>query len=119
MIMGVHISWNAYAINVQWYTQRIVGVIEYVVETNPPIVQGNSEMALAGLNDHRHQVHGSKSCMPRPQTLCLNQIDMFGLLPARVSLQTIEGNWYRREFGNMWLMDETIRDDAVERADLC
>ena len=94
-------------------------MLEYVVETNPPIVQSNSEIVLSGFDDHMHQVHGSKMHVPSPQTLHSNWMDMIGLLPTRVSLQTTERDWYRREFGNLWRMDETIRDDAVERVDLC
>ena len=43
----------------------------------------------------------------------------FGLLPARANLQTNEGDWHRREFGNMWRMNTQVRDKAVEKASLC
>ena len=99
--------WNAYAINVLWYIQRVAGLLEYGVETNPSIV------------DHMYQSYGSTMCVPTPQTCCSNWMDMFGLLPVRVNLQPTEGSCYRREFGNMWLVDEKIRDDVAERADLC
>ena len=42
----------------------------------------------------------------------------FGLLPERVNLQTSEGDWYMREFGNEWWMNAEVRDKATERAGL-
>jgi hypothetical protein len=38
MIEGVEVTRNGYAINVQWYTQKSLGVPEYVLRANPPCV---------------------------------------------------------------------------------
>ena len=54
------VGWNGYAINVQWYTQKVVGVIELVIDDNPPIVQSNSDLVLVGFDEYMHQVHGSR-----------------------------------------------------------
>ena len=87
IITGVHITQNTHVINVQWYTQRVVGVLK-----NLPIVQSNSEMGLGGFGDHMHQAHCSKQFVPRPRTLRSNQMYVFGLLPVRVSLKRTEGD---------------------------
>ena len=43
--------------------------IQSIVETNPPIVQSNSEVVLSGFSDHMYQVQSSTSCVSRPRTL--------------------------------------------------
>ena len=40
----------------------------------------------------------------------------YGLLPTTVNLQTTEGDWYRKEFGNVWRMNEHVRDEAIDKA---
>ena len=112
-------SQNGYAVNTQWYTQNVVGVLDYVIDTNMPVVQSNCEFVLAGFHDLMHQVHGSRTCVPTRRTVRSNYMDELGLLPPRVNLQTTEGDWYRREFGNMWRMNEKVRDQALDRAGLC
>ena len=65
MIEGVEIGRHEYAINVQWYTQKVVGVLEYVLDTTKPVVQSNCGLVLAGFDDHMHQVYGSSIRVPR------------------------------------------------------
>ena len=43
----------------------------------------------------------------------------FGLLPERVNLQTSEGGWYRREFGNVWWVNAEVRYKSSKIAGLC
>ena len=117
-IEGAAVGQNGYAINVQWYTQKVVGVLEFVIYENPPIVQSNNDLVLVGFDESMHQVHGSRTRVPRRRTVRSNCMDDFGLLPATVNLQTTEGDWYRKEFGNMWRMNTQVRDEAVEKASL-
>ena len=64
-IEGAEVSRNGYAINVQWYTQKVVGVLEYVVYTGAPVVQSNSDLVYAGFDEYMHQVNGSRIRVPR------------------------------------------------------
>ena len=89
-IEGASVGRNGYAINFQWYTQKVVGVIEFVIDKNPPIVQSNSDLVLVGFDEYMHQVHGSRTHIPRRRTFRSNHMDDFGLLLARVNLQTSE-----------------------------
>ena len=57
-IEGAAVSRNGYAINVQWYTQKVFGVLEHVVYTGAPVVQSNSALVYAGFDECMHQVHG-------------------------------------------------------------
>ena len=45
-------------------------------------------------------------------------MDDFGLFLEIVNLQASEGDWYRREFGNMWIMNTQVRYEAVEKSSL-
>ena len=82
------------------------------------MVQSNNDLVLAGFDDGMHQVHGSRTQVPRRRTVRENRMDSFGLLPERTNLQTSEGDWYRREYGNLWRMDQQVRDEAMEGVDL-
>ena len=113
------VSLNGYAINVQWYKQKCVGVLEYVMYTGSPVAQSNSDLVYAGFDEYTHQVHSSRIRVPRQRTVRSNCMDDFGLLPERVNLQTSEGDWYRRDFGNVWCMNAEVRDKATERAGFC
>jgi len=60
-IEGALIDPGCYAINVQWYTQRAIGVLEYVKE-GQPLVQSNEDLRLSGINrhvNHRRDDEGS------------------------------------------------------------
>ena len=54
-IEGATVSQNGYTINVQWYTQKVVGVLEYVVYTGAPVGQSNSDLVYAGFDEYMHQ----------------------------------------------------------------
>ena len=50
-IEGAFILPGCFAINVQWYTQRVIGLLEYVKE-GQPLVQSNEDLKLGGFNRH-------------------------------------------------------------------
>jgi hypothetical protein len=56
--------------------------------------------------------------MPRTRTVRAHNMDTFGLLPNRSNLKTTEGDWYGREFGNIWKMGDQVRDNATEAASM-
>ena len=116
MLDGIEVTRNEHAINVRWYTQKTFGVSEYVLEANPPCVQTNCELVLADFD--MHQVTGRVTCVPRTRSVRAHHMDAFGRLSSRSNLQTTEGDWYRREFGNVWQMDEQVRDKATEAASM-
>ena len=65
---GVQLHRGEYAINVQWYTQKEIGSLEYHIDReNPrPIVQSNRYLILAGFK--MHQIIGSSNRVPRQRT---------------------------------------------------
>ena len=50
-IEGAIVLPGCFAINVQWYTQRVIGLLEYVKE-GQPLVQSNEDLRLGGFNSH-------------------------------------------------------------------
>ena len=95
-IEGASVERNGYAINVQWYTQKVVGVLEYVIYENTPIVHRNSNLVLVGFDEYMHHVHDSRTHVPRRRTVRSNRMDYFGIFPEIFNLKTSEGDWYRR-----------------------
>ena len=91
-IDGVDVPRNGYAINVQWYKQKVVGVLEYVLDEYVAIVQSSSTLVYAGFDAHMHQVSGTSVRVPRRRTNRSNRMIDDGLLPATINLQTTEGN---------------------------
>eukprot|EP00584_Thalassiosira_punctigera_P026082 CAMPEP_0172578128 /NCGR_PEP_ID=MMETSP1067-20121228/138579_1 /TAXON_ID=265564 ORGANISM="Thalassiosira punctigera, Strain Tpunct2005C2" /NCGR_SAMPLE_ID=MMETSP1067 /ASSEMBLY_ACC=CAM_ASM_000444 /LENGTH=298 /DNA_ID=CAMNT_0013370821 /DNA_START=195 /DNA_END=1091 /DNA_ORIENTATION=+ len=118
-IDGALVTSGACAIYVQWYTQRELGVLEYVVEGGAnakPIISSNKDLIDAGFE--MTQVYGSSVRVPRRRTVRSNQMSDFEYSGTRSSLQTSEGDWYRREYGNMYRLDVQLRDRAMDRAGL-
>ena len=121
IIDGAKVSRGGYAINVQWYTQKVIGILEYVVaggDNAIPIVSSNSDLIYVGFDDNMHQVHGSRTRVPRRRTIRSNRTENSLYSVARQSLQTTEGDWYRREYGNLWSMNVQVRDQAMDKAGL-
>ena len=54
--------------------------------------------------------------MPWRRTVRSNNTDDSLYSVAMQNLQTSEGDWYRREYGNLWSMNVQIRDDALDKA---
>ena len=72
IIDGAKVGRGGYAINVQWYTQKVIGILEYVVEGGDnaiPIVSSNNALIFAGFDDSMYQVHGSRTRVPRRRTV--------------------------------------------------
>ena len=109
---------DGYAINVQWYTQNVIGVLEYVVEGGEsamPIIQSSADLILTGFT--MHQVYGTSIRVPRQRSVRSNRMADFEYdTGARRTLQTTEGEWYRSEYGNRWRLDDQLRDKLLELA---
>ena len=73
---------------------------EYVLETTSSCVQTNCEMVLVDFE--MYQVTDRVTRVPRTRTVQARRMDIFGLLPNRSNLQTTEGDWYKKELGNIW-----------------
>jgi hypothetical protein len=114
----VRVARNEYAINVQWYTLRQAdNPLEYVIEkTEPdPIVNNNKELLHAGFI--MTQVIGSRSRVPRRRNVRSIQNDDYEYdTPA--SLQTSEGHWFRKEWGNVWTIAQEDKDVALAKVGL-
>jgi hypothetical protein len=103
---------------VQWYTLRQAdNPLEYVIEkTEPdPIVNNNKELLHAGFI--MTQVIGSRSRVPRRRNVRSIQNDDYEYdTPA--SLQTNEGHWFRKEWGNVWTIAQEDKDVALAKVGL-
>ena len=69
-----------YAINVQWYTQKVIGALEYAIEGGDnaqTFVQSNKDLVLTGFDDHMHQVIGARTHARRQQTVQSNRLEGF------------------------------------------
>lgn len=64
-IDGVDNALNGYAINVQWYKHKVVGVLGYVLDDNTVIVKSNRALVFAGFDAHMHHISGTSVCVPR------------------------------------------------------
>ena len=115
---GALIPAGKYGINVQWYTQKVIGVLEYVIEGGDnakSIIQSNQDLILTGFDEHMHQVIGRRTRAPRQRTVRSNRNEDFEYSSTRDNMQTTEGDWYRREYGNLWRMKEQVKDEAMEK----
>jgi serine/threonine-protein kinase RIO1 len=120
-IEGAAIDRSTYAINVQWYTQKVISILEYHVEGGDnaqPIVQSNNKLSLTGFDEHMHQVFGTRTCVPRQRSVRSNRLEDFEYSLPRQNLQTTKGDWYRREHINLWKMNAQIRVQAMDRLGL-
>ncbi len=89
-----------YAVNVQWYDQQDIGSsLEYTVDrTNPyPIVNHNHTLVLGGFD--MVQIIGNAVIVLRQRTI--QSRNEFGYNIPQQNLQTREGDWYKREVGNV------------------
>ena len=114
----VSVGRNGCVIHFQWYTQKVVGVLEFFKDDNPPIVHSNIYLVLVGFDEYMHQEHGSITRVPRRRTVRSNCMDDFGLFPERVNLHTYERDWYRRYSGNICRMNTQVRYKPFEKSSL-
>ena len=80
VIDGAAIPGKTYAINVQWYTQKVIGVLEYVIEGGDsaiPVVQSNSSLLVVAHDEHMTRVLGNNVRVPRRRAVRTNQSDDF------------------------------------------
>lgn len=116
-IEGAMIPAHTFAINIQWYTQKVIGILEYIVEGGEnvvPFVNSNSDLLLVVPDEHITQVIGANVRVPRRRNVRSTRMDEFEYT-ERENLQTTEGDWYRKEFGNMWSrLSESIHVAAIE-----
>ena len=103
-----------YAVNVQWCNKQDIGSsLEYTVDrTNPyPIVNHNHTLVLGGFD--MVQIIGNAVRVAQQRTIqSWNEI---GYNIPQQNLQTREGDWYRREFGNVYRLSEEVRDREIAR----
>jgi hypothetical protein len=111
-IEGAIISRGGFAINVQWYTQKVLGVPEYIIEDGEDaklLVQSNKDLILTGFDKNMHQVYGTRARVPRQRLVQSSRIDDFEYSEGtRSTMQTTQGEWYRKEYGNVWRLDERL-----------
>ncbi len=71
-IEGAIISRVGFADNVQWSTQKVLGVLEYIIEDGEdakPLVQNNKNLILTGFDKNMHQVYGTRARVPRQHSV--------------------------------------------------
>ena len=103
-----------YAINVQWYTLRDIGSLEYIIDRDYayPIVNHNNALILGGFE--MIQSAGNLSRVPRQRNV-RQRNDDFGYAAPQLNLQTREGDWFRSEFANVYTLNEADRDAGLAR----
>ena len=87
-IDGIEVPHSGYGITVQWYTQWVVGIFEYAVEGNVPIMKSNRDLFFLRFNNDLHQAHRSRTYVPRGRTIRSTHIKKVGLLTPDVNLNT-------------------------------
>jgi hypothetical protein len=99
-----------YAVNIQWYNQQNVGSpLEYTVDrTNPYPIENHYHTLVLGGSD-MVQIVGNAVRVPQQRTIQI-QNDECGYNIPQQNLQTREGDWYRKEFGNVYRLSEEVRD---------
>ncbi len=101
-----------YAVKVQWYNQQYIGSsLEYTIDrTNPyPIVNHNHTLVLGGFD--MVQIVGNAVRVLRQRTI--QSWNEFGYNIPQQNLQTRGGDWYRREFENVYRLSEEVRDRGI------
>jgi hypothetical protein len=79
-VAPVVIKHNSYVINVQWYTQKTIGVLEYVIEGGEnavPFIQSHLGLLLVVPGENINRVIGQNVRVPRRRTVRSNQMDDF------------------------------------------
>ena len=90
-----------------------MGSLDYVIEASEPepIVQPTQDLLLAGFEMTR--VVGARARVPRRRNV-RQQNRMNDYSAPRLNLQTKEGDWFRKDFGNVYQMDEKVRNTGLE-----
>ena len=103
-----------YAINVQWYAERDVGSLEYIIYHDQPypVVNNNRTLVMGGFE--MIQSAGNLARVPRQRNV-RQRNDVFKYAVPQLNLQTREGDWYRNEFGNVYKFTANDRDVGIAR----
>ena len=87
-------------------------VLEYLIEAAEPvpIIQSFSTLRFAGFD--MTQVTGARTRVPRSRTVRARN-DPEGYAAPQLNLQTREGDWFRRDFGNVYTMDQDVLNTVL------
>jgi hypothetical protein len=113
-IEGAMISANTFAINIQWYTQKVIGILKYIVEGGDnvvPFVNSNSNLLLIVLGEHITQVPRRQNVPSTIEWMSLSivkettykqQLKVIGILEEsfggdHVAVAAMEENWQRND----------------------
>ncbi len=107
---------GAYAINVQWYTHTAPVSLEYHIEKEEthPLVQSDRFLIHSGFK--MTQVVEQQAWVPRTRTARGRKPrnDAKGYNRPQLNLTTKEGDWFRKDFGNIYQMDDVDRNKGLE-----
>jgi hypothetical protein len=103
-IEGAMISANTFAINIQWYTQKVIGILKYIVEGGDnvvPFVNSNSNLLLIVLGEHITQVPRRQNVPSTIEWMSLSIVKI-GILEEsfggdHVAVAAMEENWQRND----------------------
>ena len=112
---GEGIQPGGYAINVQWYTHTEVGSLLYRIEKEEPHPLVQADVFLLHSGFEMTQVVGARANVPRSRSVRYRRKDdENGYAVPRLNLQTREGDWFRRDFGNIYQIDDVDRNRGLE-----
>ena len=112
---GEGIKPGGYAINVQWYTHTEVGSLLYRIEKEEPHPLVQADVFLLHSGFEMTQVVGARANVPRSRSVRNRRKDgENGYAVPRLNLQTREGDWFRRDFGNIYQIDDVDRNRGLE-----
>ena len=64
-----------------------------------------------------HQVYGTRARVPRQCSVQSSRMDDFEYSEGtRSTMQTTQGEWYRKEYGNVWRLDDAVQNETLELA---
>ena len=112
---GEGIKPSGYAISVQWYTHTEVGPLLYRIEKEEPRTLVQADVFLLHSGFEMTQAVGARANVPRSRSVrnCRKDGEN-GYAVPRLNLQTREGNWFRRDFGNIYQIDDVDRNRGLE-----
>lgn len=117
---GEGIQPGGYAINVQWYTHTEVGSSLYHIDKEEPHPLVQSDIFLLHSGFEMTQVVGARANVPRSRSVQDRwNDDDNGYAVPRLNLQTREGDWFRRDFGNIYEIDDVDRNRGLKGVKWC
>jgi hypothetical protein len=119
-IEGAITSRGGFAINVQWYTQKVLGVPEYIIEDGEdakPLVQSNKDLILTRFDKNMHQVYGTRARVPRQCSVQSSRMDDLSIvkeLEAQCNLLKENGIGGNMAMYGGWMMQ--VKNEALKLA---